>query len=242
MTPLPVPSHERPEQRSHTGLPAFQFDRTDPANIHELSGIPNRKALNQMLAHAVQDESLAGNFGLLFIDLNNMKEINDDEGGHSEGDAYLQNTAQVIQESLRGEDLVADHSLRSQTTPDDSTGSRFAAHLGGDEFVVLVAGVRTPEALDTIATRLHHNLDELGIPSAIGGQVHERGMDAAKLLREADMTMYEHKTRQIVEKLTPEQRESAQAIAHIALDAGLRLRDVPRILKALASAIKHYPS
>ncbi|MEO7862502.1 MAG: diguanylate cyclase, partial [Nitrospirales bacterium] len=88
------------------------------ANHDALTGLPNRRAFHSQLRLAV-DESHSKNIpiGLLFIDLDRFKEVNDTLG-HESGDALLQHVAAQLQTLLRSTDFVA--------------------RLGGDEFAFLL--------------------------------------------------------------------------------------------------------
>jgi diguanylate cyclase (GGDEF)-like protein len=121
-------------------------------------------------------------FGVLFIDINNFKTIND-EFGHDIGDAVLQELGRRLGAAVRADDLVA----------------RFA----GDEFLVLLDSVDRPED----ALRVAANLEELlrqplailtgsatlapALGAAIGVAVYpEDGQDVDTLVRHADQQMY----------------------------------------------------
>jgi ABC-type nitrate/sulfonate/bicarbonate transport system substrate-binding protein len=92
------------------------------AYIDTLTGIPNR---NTFIPYASKQFLLAQRSGekvaLCFIDLNSFKQIND-QYGHSAGDCVLQHVANAIASEIRGSDMVA--------------------RFGGDEFVVLLSGVK----------------------------------------------------------------------------------------------------
>jgi diguanylate cyclase (GGDEF)-like protein/PAS domain S-box-containing protein len=86
-----------------------------------LTGLPNRRLLLDRLQHALTASARSGSYGaLLFIDLDNFKDLNDTKG-HDAGDLLLQEVARRLRASVRGEDSVA--------------------RWGGDEFVVMVQGL-----------------------------------------------------------------------------------------------------
>ena len=89
----------------------------------------------------------AGIFGLIYIDLDEFKQVND-LYGHQVGDLYLQEVALRVKRQLRNVDMLA--------------------RLGGDEFAVLVPVVRNRAAAEEIAQRLERSFDE---PFAIEGFV-----------------------------------------------------------------------
>ncbi len=120
----------------------------------------------------------AGIFGLIYIDLDDFKQVND-LYGHQVGDFYLQEVALRMKRQLRSHDLLA--------------------RLGGDEFAVLVPTARNRAAVDEIAVRLEHSFDE---PFAVEGYVipgsvsiglalyPEDGATKDSLLSAADSAMY----------------------------------------------------
>ncbi|MDZ7937783.1 MAG: PAS domain S-box protein, partial [Rhodoferax sp.] len=81
-----------------------------------LTGLPNRRLLVDRLQHALASVDREGGGALLFLDLDNFKDLNDTHG-HDVGDLLLQQVARRLQECVRGADTVA--------------------RFGGDEFVVM---------------------------------------------------------------------------------------------------------
>ena len=152
-----------------------------------LTGLPNRRLLLERMDHALLAAEKTAQVGaLLYIDLDNFKQINDARG-HNLGDALLMQVAQRLTRLLRPGDTVA--------------------RLGGDEFVVLVnnvaadmetAGraallvaeeVRTAlEAPYAIDTHLYSTTGSIGITL-----FPKRGEGVEDLLREADTAMYRAK-------------------------------------------------
>lgn len=119
------------------------------ANHDPLTGLPNRRAFHGQLRLAV-DESRSRNtpIGLLFIDLDRFKEVNDTLG-HESGDALLQHVAAQLQTLLRSTDFVA--------------------RLGGDEFAFLLYGDSelTRETAAAVAQRVVEKL-RIDVPSPAG--------------------------------------------------------------------------
>ena len=97
------------------------------AALHDaLTGLPNRRSLDERLAVAAESCRREGRpLGALHVDLDRFKQINDTLG-HAAGDAVLRHVSAVL--------------LRSVTAAD------FVARVGGDEFVVLCAGARRRRA------------------------------------------------------------------------------------------------
>ncbi|HEY1160745.1 MAG TPA: GGDEF domain-containing protein [Terracidiphilus sp.] len=170
-----------------------------------LTDIHNRFSLDKQLDAQIDVARLdAGVFGLIYIDLDEFKLVND-LYGHQIGDLYLQEVALRMKRQLRSHDLLA--------------------RLGGDEFAALVPIVRNRADVEEIALRLEHCFDD---PLAVEGYIlhgsasvgialyPEDGATKDSLLSAADAAMYvaKHTKRQIPtepagrrnRELTPENR------------------------------------
>jgi diguanylate cyclase (GGDEF)-like protein len=147
-----------------------------------LTGLPNRamfqEQAQQLIAQAGRHERRAA---LLFIDLDNFKQVNDSLG-HGTGDVLLKAAAKRLRLALRQEDVVA--------------------RLGGDEFCVLLGEVGGPADAAAVAQKLLAALvdnfrigeRELYVTASIGiGCFPEDGADATALLMHADIAMYRAK-------------------------------------------------
>lgn len=145
-------------------------------NIH------NRFSLEKRLDALIDDaRAKAGIFGLIYIDLDNFKHINDSYG-HQTGDAYLQAVAVRTKTQLRSMDTLA--------------------RLGGDEFAVLVPVVRNRTDVEDIALRIERSFDapfrieEISIrgSASIGIALYPQdGSTRDALLNFADAVMYSNK-------------------------------------------------
>jgi diguanylate cyclase (GGDEF)-like protein/PAS domain S-box-containing protein len=148
-----------------------------------LTGLPNRLLFRDRL-----DQSLSrlgrssGNVGLLFLDLDHFKQINDSLG-HGVGDQLIQQAANRIRQCVHDQDTVA--------------------RLGGDEFVILLDYVNDDAEAASLAGRIltsfeqpfRFNGREYVISLSIG--IATRGSDiggADTMLRDADIAMYHAKT------------------------------------------------
>lgn len=164
------------------------------AHIDPLTGLPNRALLQWRLQRAIDrarhDPDAA--FALMFIDFDRFKLINDSLG-HAVGDLLLTELAQRLRNNLRVQDSVA----REVAGPT-------VARLGGDEFIVILDGVPDADAAATVADRLielielpFHLEQHIVRSSASIGIVHSNGgyEEAADMLRDADIAMYEAKSR-----------------------------------------------
>jgi GGDEF domain-containing protein len=111
------------------------------ANHDTLTGMANRLQLETHLAGVLDQARLARTgVGVIFLDLDNFKNVNDN-WGHQTGDELLQVIATRLQSSLRPGEL--------------------AARVGGDEFIVVCAGLRTNADAAKIADRVLRVLDEV---------------------------------------------------------------------------------
>lgn len=147
-----------------------------------LTKLPNRLKFENTLSELVSAaESEQEDFALLFLDLDGFKSVNDNQG-HTIGDELLQSVAQRLTGCLHERDLLA--------------------RMGGDEFAVLLRGVKSQESARSIALRLSNAIDQkfsvgkykLKIGVSIGISFFpENGKTVDDLLRNADFAMYEAK-------------------------------------------------
>lgn len=116
-------------------------ERLEHLAYHDsLTGLPNRTLFNERMQEAVQHASEYHNsFGLLFIDLDYFKSINDSLG-HAVGDALLVEAAKRISASVRSNDVVA--------------------RIGGDEFAILVMDIHESDGLAGLAIQIAAMLAE----------------------------------------------------------------------------------
>jgi diguanylate cyclase (GGDEF)-like protein len=147
-----------------------------------LTDIYNRSSLDRYLEQLIEKSKVEGSiFGLVYIDLDEFKQVNDFYGHHI-GDLYLQEVSLRMKRQLRSGDMLA--------------------RLGGDEFAALVSVVRSRSAIEEIAQRLERCFDA---PFAVEGYVlrggasvgvalyPEDGTSADSMLSSADAAMYVNK-------------------------------------------------
>ncbi|WP_432509037.1 putative bifunctional diguanylate cyclase/phosphodiesterase [Kineococcus auxinigenes] len=151
----------------------------------EITGLGNRRALYRAAERALRTAQPGVAVGLVLLDLDRFKEVNDSLGHHA-GDALLQQVGSRLQRLVprQGEQL---------------------ARLGGDEFALLLPSTTTTAA-QRAAERVHRLLEE---PLEVDGlQVRVRASvgvavlpaqraDASTLLRQADVAMYHAKTQRL---------------------------------------------
>jgi diguanylate cyclase (GGDEF)-like protein/PAS domain S-box-containing protein len=162
--------------RQRTAELAFQ------AHHDYLTGLPNRVLFEERLERAVASAERYGRrLAVLFLDLDGFKIVNDTHG-HDAGDRVLKQVARRLPAGLRSSDTLA--------------------RFGGDEFVVLVTEIVHPLDAREVAVALLETLqgpyellgDQIVLRASIGISVYpEDGPDASKLLRNADVAMYEAK-------------------------------------------------
>lgn len=152
------------------------------ANYDSLTGLPNRSLFLDRLTQAINNMQRSNkNLGLLFIDLDGFKLVNDTLG-HDVGDMLLKEAAKRLGTCVRTGDTVA--------------------RLGGDEFTIIMPNLDDPKNAPLVAQRV---LDSLGRAFLLGG--HEAfvsgsigitifpddAKDAQELLKNADAAMYRAK-------------------------------------------------
>jgi diguanylate cyclase (GGDEF)-like protein len=147
-----------------------------------LTGLANRSVIGKHL-----EETLSGSdpsrVGLLFCDLDGFKAVND-RLGHEAGDELLQQVAARLSRRVRPNDLLA--------------------RFGGDEFVIVIDGVKHLAEVGEVGERISRDLhdifvvsgEQVHVSASIGGVLGIRGQTAASaMLRDADAAMYVAKAR-----------------------------------------------
>lgn len=164
-----------------------------------LTDIHNRFSLDQHLEALIAEaREQAGIFGLIYVDLDEFKQVNDIYGHHV-GDHYLQNVSSRMKRQLRNGDLLA--------------------RVGGDEFAVLVRIVGSQADVEEVALRLEHCFDDsftvdgcvLHGSASVGLALYpEDGVTKDSLLSAADAAMYMAKhTKRALRTLRREHPRSA---------------------------------
>ncbi len=149
----------------------------------DLTGLANRRLFRERLQQALDEKSSAGHAtGLLVMDLDHLKQIND-RFGHDAGDALLKEFAQRLRSVVRSVDTVA--------------------RLGGDEFAVILPGIAgegdVAAMADAILARMQGALKREGklldCRTSIGGALSVGfDMSPEELQKQADLALYRSKT------------------------------------------------
>jgi diguanylate cyclase (GGDEF)-like protein/PAS domain S-box-containing protein len=205
--------------------------------------ISDRKALEQRLVHAATRDAVTGlanrarfmeqlqrtmragsgdpppPFCVLFLDFDHFKLINDTMG-HDAGDDMLREIAARL--------LEASATAGSMHCPG---ADPLVARFGGDEFLILMPGVRSLDAAQRLAD---HVQQSLAAPFCVAGQqVHvaasigvvmgdDPALDAATLIRNADMAMYDAKRNGRGRSVLYEESMLARLTRQVAIEKGLR--------------------
>lgn len=157
-----------------------------------VTGLPNRTYLYDRIEQCIQRSLRSPDFkyAVLFLDLDNFKLINDTMG-HDRGDWLLKDVAQRLRNCMRSLDAIA------------KVEEDVAARVGGDEFIVLLEGIRDPEDCLRVAQRFIDILNrpfridgkELVVCASIGLATSSREyLQAKDVLRDADTAMYRAKS------------------------------------------------
>ncbi|PKO26015.1 MAG: diguanylate cyclase, partial [Betaproteobacteria bacterium HGW-Betaproteobacteria-9] len=180
----------------------------------QLTHLPNRRLLMDRLQRALASASRSQRAGgLLFIDLDNFKTLND-TFGHDHGDLLLREVAQRLGTCIRDGDTVA--------------------RLGGDEFVVMIEDLSTnlQEAAEAARVVSEKILAALDVPYQLAGHEHhstpsigvtlfaERPQGVDELLKQADIAMYQAKAagRNTVRFFDPEMQNVLTNRASLEMD------------------------
>jgi diguanylate cyclase (GGDEF)-like protein len=172
-------------------LKAREAETQRLADRDGLTGLYNRRRMLELLEGAISDAVLQDlHVGLLFIDLNGFKAIND-KYGHAAGDKILTTVATRISARVRTGDICC--------------------RYGGDEFVVILPGITDPFPVSRVADAIRERVslpywignEQQQLTASIGESMYPyHGENAAKLLHRADEAMYRLKARIVRPTLT----------------------------------------
>ena len=190
---LPVNLSSSPLPSPHQGLVVVFQDVSEPKRLQEqlrhqlvtdaLTGLSNRQGFMQALNNALSRAArLHKSLAVLYLDLDGFKRINDTLG-HQAGDLLLRGVAERLHNGVRAYDVLG--------------------RQGGDEFTVLLDSLDSAEDAVHIAEKLledlnlPHELDgiQISVGASIGIATYpECSDDAERLVRAADVAMYQAKT------------------------------------------------
>jgi diguanylate cyclase (GGDEF)-like protein/PAS domain S-box-containing protein len=152
------------------------------ARFDALTGLPNRHQFNERLDDALARAARTGDcLAVMFLDVDHFKSINDSLG-HAMGDAVLREFGRRLQDAVRSTDCVA--------------------RLAGDEFVIILEGLRGEAEPQFVARKIlaqiGHVFDidgrHLSVSTSVGIAVHRQGViSGSDLLARADKALYEAK-------------------------------------------------
>lgn len=163
-------------------LQARMAELEKAALLDPLTSLANRRYATQTLANMLNQMRRYGwSFGLLFIDLDSFKEIND-QRGHQVGDRVLKMVSRTLASNLRSFDVVA--------------------RWGGDEFIAIIVNVNR-ETLYNVADKLRILVSEsslrigkerVGVTISVGGILPVSKDTVKSLVKKADQAMYKGKS------------------------------------------------
>jgi diguanylate cyclase (GGDEF)-like protein len=157
------------------------YDLLNQSRKDTLTGLPNRLAIDEILAREIaRDRRQEEYSAILYLDLDNFKDIND-KLGYSSGDRLLERVALRLREVLRQEDVLA--------------------RLGGDEFLVVLpnsnaekSSIAAQRIIDVLAAPFNVSGQNIAVSTSIGICIFpDHGDNCSVLLQNADTAMYEAK-------------------------------------------------
>ncbi|MCZ0962208.1 GGDEF domain-containing protein [Paracoccus benzoatiresistens] len=189
--------------RFNRHLMLARLDAEREAHTDPLTGLLNRRGLMAAMRNAL-DPGARQAFALAHLDLDNFKQVND-RLGHATGDRLLRDVAQVLNRVTRSRDHVA--------------------RIGGDEFVLVLGGSWSGEALTGLGTRIIRGIEQVspgdcGVSASLGivlSTGYGQG-DIDLMLNDADVALYQSKRA----------GKGRVSVAPLAMDHDLRPRPAPR--------------
>ena len=152
------------------------------ANHDPLSGLPNRRLLTEIMAHAISQASRRERMmAVVFLDLDDFKMINDTKG-HEFGDHILKKVALRLSLSLRESDIIS--------------------RIGGDEFIILLENIEDIGNAKNAAMKIQNGFkdvftsgdNEVFLTCSMGISIYPTdGLDSGTLIKNADIALYKAK-------------------------------------------------
>jgi diguanylate cyclase (GGDEF)-like protein/PAS domain S-box-containing protein len=147
-----------------------------------LTGLKNRRSLTEIIEHSiVEAKDHGGKMAIMYIDIDNFKEIND-SFGHDFGDEVLKSFTSRLKDTVRLGDVLS--------------------RIGGDEFIILLKDIKHRKDIVEITNRMKialqdpYNIDdvEITVTCSIGISIFpENGLSSKKLISYADQALYKAK-------------------------------------------------
>ncbi len=190
-----------------------------------LTGLPNRRTLENYMRRLSESQGSAGLGAVFLLDLDGFKRIND-TFGHGTGDELLCEVGRRITESFG---IRADVALRS-----DGALTRILVRLGGDEFVFIDPNVAGPDdarlvserLLTTVARPFELRGQEMMVTASVGiALISDVGTNLERLFQSADSAMYDAKAHDRNNARFYSQVLSEQARARLDIENALRHPD-----------------
>ena len=188
----------------------YEAQLTHQAFHDAVTGLPNRVLFTDHVRHALAKlDRTKRSVAVLFLDLDRFKVVNDSLG-HEKGDQLLVQVAARLRQSLRPGDI--------------------AARFGGDEFVVLLEEVTSPDDATRVADRIAANLQtpfelgshEVAVTASIGIVLSNSSDEGADdLLRKADVAMYRAKNKGKAQYEVFSEQLSGEALDRLQLELDL---------------------
>jgi diguanylate cyclase (GGDEF)-like protein len=178
------------------------------AHYDVLTGLPNRALFRERLQQELKGTERGKQFALLYIDVDEFKEINDSLG-HPVGDEFLKALAQRLKDCVREMDFIA--------------------RLGGDEFAIIQTSVSGSLDVEELLTRVHAAIrnpfqcagHQLSSDASIGvAMAPADGAEIDQLIKNADLAMYDAKSsgRRTFRFFEPRMDAKAKARRELAVD------------------------
>jgi diguanylate cyclase (GGDEF)-like protein len=201
--------------KTFNGLLDLQAEQNEEIRIlayHDaLTGLPNRLLVQDRFAQAVAyAERAESKIALLFLDLDNFKNINDSLG-HAVGDELIKSVALRMRECVRDTDTIS--------------------RLGGDEFLVVLPNLADPEAAAPILSKMMSRLVEpfaidghdLATSVSVGIAIYpDDGKDFDTLMKKSDTAMYWAKDAGRSTYRYFDEQMNVEAVERLSIGSGLR--------------------
>ncbi|MEM7339404.1 MAG: EAL domain-containing protein [Actinomycetota bacterium] len=180
-----------------------------PNTRDQLTGLAGRLDIARLLDSGQSGDDAFGVGAVLFVDLDRFKWINDSMGHHV-GDEVLRTVARRLERQVRAGDV--------------------AARFGGDEFVVVMASIKSVTETTKVAKRIVESLSQpmqigdvqVGVGASVGIAIAQHQSDTSDLLRQADTALYEAKRRGRGRHVIFDHRLAARAEHRVKVESAIR--------------------